>query len=220
MRFALHLPERKKALPVTLEPAGPAQRQERARRGGGRLAARHRRERDSARARENSRASAGASSCAANSPCDKGSALLVDDYGHHPRELAAVFAAARGGWPETAPRRRVPAASLHAYARPARRFRERPERSRRSRPDRSLSGGRVADRERGRARARARGTRARQGRSGADRASARAHSRCCRRCCATATCCCVMGAGDIGAAANELTETSLRPAKRKKGKKH
>jgi UDP-N-acetylmuramate--alanine ligase len=30
---------------------------------------------------------------------DKGTALLIDDYGHHPRELAAVFAAARGGWP-------------------------------------------------------------------------------------------------------------------------
>src|SRR5690606_36619123 len=30
---------------------------------------------------------------------DTGSALLVDDYGHHPSELAAVFAAARGGWP-------------------------------------------------------------------------------------------------------------------------
>jgi len=28
-----------------------------------------------------------------------GKVLLVDDYGHHPRELAAVFAAARGGWP-------------------------------------------------------------------------------------------------------------------------
>jgi UDP-N-acetylmuramate--alanine ligase len=30
---------------------------------------------------------------------DKGTALLIDDYGHHPRELAAVFAAVRGGWP-------------------------------------------------------------------------------------------------------------------------
>jgi UDP-N-acetylmuramate--alanine ligase len=30
---------------------------------------------------------------------DEGTALLIDDYGHHPRELAAVFAAARGGWP-------------------------------------------------------------------------------------------------------------------------
>jgi UDP-N-acetylmuramate--alanine ligase len=30
---------------------------------------------------------------------DQGKAMLIDDYGHHPRELAAVFAAARGGWP-------------------------------------------------------------------------------------------------------------------------
>jgi UDP-N-acetylmuramate--alanine ligase len=30
---------------------------------------------------------------------DKGRVLLVDDYGHHPRELAAVFAAARAGGP-------------------------------------------------------------------------------------------------------------------------
>jgi UDP-N-acetylmuramate--alanine ligase len=27
---------------------------------------------------------------------------IVDDYGHHPSELAAVFAAARGGWPTSA----------------------------------------------------------------------------------------------------------------------
>ena len=45
---------------------------------------------------------------------DKGSALLVDDYGHHPRELAAVFAAARGGWPE---RRLVVAFQPHRYTR-------------------------------------------------------------------------------------------------------
>jgi UDP-N-acetylmuramate--alanine ligase len=31
---------------------------------------------------------------------DQGKAMLIDDYGHHPRELAAVFAAARGGWPQ------------------------------------------------------------------------------------------------------------------------
>jgi UDP-N-acetylmuramate--alanine ligase len=31
---------------------------------------------------------------------DRGKAMLIDDYGHHPRELAAVFAAARGGWPQ------------------------------------------------------------------------------------------------------------------------
>jgi len=43
-----------------------------------------------------------------------GEALLVDDYGHHPRELAAVFAAARGGWPE---RRLVVAFQPHRYTR-------------------------------------------------------------------------------------------------------
>ncbi|HET7358712.1 MAG TPA: UDP-N-acetylmuramate--L-alanine ligase [Rhodanobacteraceae bacterium] len=45
---------------------------------------------------------------------DNGSALLVDDYGHHPRELAAVFEAARGGWPE---RRLVVAFQPHRYSR-------------------------------------------------------------------------------------------------------
>ncbi|MGA0586803.1 UDP-N-acetylmuramate--L-alanine ligase [Dyella sp. KRB-257] len=43
-----------------------------------------------------------------------GCALLIDDYGHHPRELAAVFAAARGGWPE---RRLVVAFQPHRYSR-------------------------------------------------------------------------------------------------------
>jgi len=45
---------------------------------------------------------------------DQGSVLLVDDYGHHPTELAAVFAAARGGWPE---RRLVVAFQPHRYSR-------------------------------------------------------------------------------------------------------
>jgi UDP-N-acetylmuramate--alanine ligase len=45
---------------------------------------------------------------------DAGSALLVDDYGHHPRELAAVFAAARNGWPQ---RRLVVAFQPHRYTR-------------------------------------------------------------------------------------------------------
>ncbi|MBO9665065.1 UDP-N-acetylmuramate--L-alanine ligase [Dokdonella sp.] len=45
---------------------------------------------------------------------DRGKALLVDDYGHHPRELAAVFAAARAGWPE---RRLVVAFQPHRYSR-------------------------------------------------------------------------------------------------------
>ncbi len=41
MRFALHLPEAQEGAAGDAQPAGPAQRQERARRGGGRLAARH-----------------------------------------------------------------------------------------------------------------------------------------------------------------------------------
>ncbi len=45
---------------------------------------------------------------------DHGSVLLVDDYGHHPRELAAVFEAARGGWPE---RRLVVGFQPHRYSR-------------------------------------------------------------------------------------------------------
>ena len=39
---------------------------------------------------------------------------LVDDYGLHPRELAAVFAAARGGWPD---KRLVVAFQPHRYSR-------------------------------------------------------------------------------------------------------
>ncbi len=45
---------------------------------------------------------------------DRGAVLLVDDYGHHPSELAAVFSAARGGWPE---RRLVVAFQPHRYSR-------------------------------------------------------------------------------------------------------
>ncbi|MFA5684909.1 MAG: UDP-N-acetylmuramate--L-alanine ligase [Lysobacteraceae bacterium] len=43
-----------------------------------------------------------------------GKALLVDDYGHHPAELKAVFDAARAGWPE---RRLVVAFQPHRYSR-------------------------------------------------------------------------------------------------------
>ena len=43
-----------------------------------------------------------------------GEVALVDDYGHHPRELAAVFDAARGGWPD---RRLVVAFQPHRYSR-------------------------------------------------------------------------------------------------------
>ncbi|MDH5822387.1 UDP-N-acetylmuramate--L-alanine ligase [Luteimonas sp. RD2P54] len=39
---------------------------------------------------------------------------VVDDYGHHPKELKAVFEAARGGWPD---RRLVVAFQPHRYSR-------------------------------------------------------------------------------------------------------
>ena len=43
-----------------------------------------------------------------------GEALLVDDYAHHPRELAATLQAAAGSWPE---RRRVTVFQPHRYTR-------------------------------------------------------------------------------------------------------
>ncbi|MFT6599739.1 MAG: UDP-N-acetylmuramate--alanine ligase [Alloalcanivorax sp.] len=48
-------------------------------------------------------------------PCaDGGSATLVDDYGHHPREVAATIAAIRDGWSE---RRLVMLFQPHRYTR-------------------------------------------------------------------------------------------------------
>jgi len=44
----------------------------------------------------------------------EGHALLVDDYGHHPRELAATIEAIRDGWPE---KRLVMAFQPHRYSR-------------------------------------------------------------------------------------------------------
>jgi len=43
-----------------------------------------------------------------------GDAVLIDDYGHHPTELAATFAAVRSSWPE---RRLVVAFQPHRYSR-------------------------------------------------------------------------------------------------------
>ncbi len=47
-------------------------------------------------------------------PVTGGDVLLVDDYGHHPRELAATIQAARAGWPQ---RRLVVAFQPHRYTR-------------------------------------------------------------------------------------------------------
>lgn len=45
---------------------------------------------------------------------EKGTFTLVDDYGHHPHEMAATIAAARGAWPE---KRLVLAFQPHRYTR-------------------------------------------------------------------------------------------------------
>jgi UDP-N-acetylmuramate--alanine ligase len=47
-------------------------------------------------------------------PVAGGSLLFVDDYGHHPREIAATLAAARNGWPQ---RRLVTVFQPHRYSR-------------------------------------------------------------------------------------------------------
>ncbi len=45
---------------------------------------------------------------------ENGRVILVDDYGHHPTEIAATLSAARGGWPE---RRIVLVFQPHRYTR-------------------------------------------------------------------------------------------------------
>lgn len=47
-------------------------------------------------------------------PIESGTAMLVDDYGHHPREVQATINAVRGGWPE---RRLVMVYQPHRYTR-------------------------------------------------------------------------------------------------------
>lgn len=47
-------------------------------------------------------------------PVEGGSVMLVDDYGHHPTEVAAVIKAVRGGWPS---RRLVIVYQPHRYSR-------------------------------------------------------------------------------------------------------
>ena len=69
----------------------------------------------SSRAWPSSTASAAASSATASSRCaGGGSFTLIDDYGHHPVEMAATLAAARGAFPG---RRLVLAFQPHRYTR-------------------------------------------------------------------------------------------------------
>ncbi len=166
-------------LPVELALAGRAQRAERARGDRRRPRSRRRAMRRSRRRSPNSRASAAASSATATSTLDGGGTFtLIDDYGHHPVEMAATLAAARESFPGRRARARVPAASLYAHARPVRGFRPRAVDRRRARARRRLSGRRGADRRGRRPRARARGTRRRHASS---RCSSRRSASCRRR---------------------------------------
>ena len=61
-----------------------------------------------------SRASIGGCSSSAKSSGPGGRALIVDDYGHHPTEVAATLEAVRQGWPK---RRLVLAFQPHRYTR-------------------------------------------------------------------------------------------------------
>ena len=92
-------------IPVDAQPARPAQRAQRAGgdRGGHRGAALPTRR--SSRRWPSSTASAGVSSATATCRCRpgrRGPATLIDDYGHHPVEMAATIAAARGAFPTNA----------------------------------------------------------------------------------------------------------------------
>jgi len=49
-----------------------------------------------------------------NFPVGTGEAMLVDDYGHHPREVQAIVRAVRDGWPD---RRLVMVYQPHRYTR-------------------------------------------------------------------------------------------------------
>ncbi len=114
MRFRV---QREKATPlaVTAEPAGHAQRAERPGGDCGGDRTRRRVMRRSRRRWPNSAASGGASSATAKLPVRlAGSFTLVDDYGHHPAEMAATLAAARGAFPG---RRIVLAFQPHRYTR-------------------------------------------------------------------------------------------------------
>ena len=98
------------------------------------------------------------------------------------------------------PRRaRLPAAPLHAHARPLRGLRARALDRRRAGARRRVSRGRGADRGRRRPLARARRARGGQGRAGVRGEVARRCARRCSRACATATWWSTMGAGSIGA---------------------
>ena len=135
------------------------------------------------------------------------SVTIVDDYAHHPTEIAATIAAARERWPGAAAPRPLPAASLFTHAAPGRRARGGPRRRRRRHGDRHLSRARAADRRRhGQARRR-RAERPGRARRRTRRRWSRASSAW-RAARGRATCCSWLGAGDVDRAVGLLRAIS------------
>jgi UDP-N-acetylmuramate--alanine ligase len=140
-----------------------------------------------------------------------GTVQLVDDYGHHPKELEAVFAAARGGWPD---KRLVVAFQPHRYSRTRDLFDEFAAGAvdgRRAGADRGLSGGRSADRGRGCEGAGARDPHARPRRSGGRRRRSELAD-VLPDVLNDGDLLLLMGAGDIGAAAQQLATQGFEGA--------
>ena len=78
-----------------------------------------------------------------------GRVMLVDDYGHHPTEVAATLSAARAGWPERRIVFGLPTASIHENTGFTGRLCERAVRSRCAGPAGGLRSGRGSDHRRG-----------------------------------------------------------------------
>ena len=154
--------------------------------------------RDVERDARGARARSAASSAASSGWARRRGVAVVDDYAHHPTEIAATLAAARAAYPGGASWSRFPAAPVLAHARLRARVRRRRSRGGRGVAHRDLPGARAADRRRDRravvaARARRRGA------DGAttSRIAATAASRRCAQLRRRATSCVTLGAGDM-----------------------
>ena len=135
-----------------------------------------------------------------------GSFTLIDDYGHHPVEMAATLAAARGAFPG---RRLVLAFQPHRYTRTRDCFEDFVKVLGSADAvllDRGLSGRRGADRRRRRPRAGARAARRRQGRSGVRRRHRRDAAGDRRACARDGDVVISMGAGSIGDVPAQVVE--------------
>ena len=148
-QFTVLRPGARAAAAGHAEPARPAQRAERAGRDRGRHRARASRTRRSSSALAElpgHRPAPAAGS--ATSTLGGGKVTIVDDYGHHPTEIAATLEAARQGWPG---RRVVLAFQPHRYTRTRDLlddFAQVLADGRRAAGDRGLRGRRGADRRR------------------------------------------------------------------------